>query len=236
MTTCIFIRTYRNDLPWLKYCLRSIAKFVSGVDQIVIAIPETDRSEIEKFGLTRERIVYVSDNSYLWQQYDKMISDTTTECDYILHVDSDNCFMRPFGMSEMFVDSKPWMLITPYSTFNPGEMPWQPITSKILGFVPEFETMRRLPLLYPRWLYGELRNHVTKVHGKSLRDYVSEQPGKNLSEFNALGSYAHKFHYEAFRWIDTTKVSELPPTAIKQYWSYHGVQEEHRKEMEAILA
>lgn len=237
MSVCMFIRTYRNDLDWLKYSLRSIAKFVSGLDEIVIAIPEHDREEIQKFGLTRERIVYVTpitDEGYRDQQYSKLMADTTTSCDFILHSDSDCIYHRPVHTDEFFQGGKPWMLMTPYEALG-DKVPWKPITEKAVGKPVAFEFMRRLPLIYPRWLYQIVRNHISRVHGVSLEQYIQDQPGRALSEFNILGAIAYELHRDAFRWLNTDK-DEMPPTCLKQFWSYSGVTPEIIEEMEKMLA
>ena len=38
MKTSIFIKSYKDDYKWLRYCLESIAKFVTGYEQIVVVI------------------------------------------------------------------------------------------------------------------------------------------------------------------------------------------------------
>ena len=37
MRKIIFIRSYHRDLEWLRYCLASINKFVTGFDGVVVA-------------------------------------------------------------------------------------------------------------------------------------------------------------------------------------------------------
>lgn len=235
MTTCIFIRTYLNDFQWLKYCLRSISKFISEIDQIVICVPNSDMGEILKFGLTRERIVFVDHNSYMWQQIDKTMADTATSCENILYIDSDCVAVREFSPRDMMFSEKPIVFITPYASFSPGEVPWQSITAKALGFEPEFETMRRFPFLYPRWLLSEFRAYIKSIHGRSITEYVCDQPDKHYSEFNAIGSYAHRFHHEKFHWINTL-TTPMPSLLVRQFWSYSGVTKEVAKEMETLLA
>ena len=77
---------------------------------------------------------------------------------------------------------------------------FQKPTDEALGFQSEYNFMRRMPLVYPLWLFKEVRNHIESVHGVSFIDYF-----KNLeccSEYNILGGYAYKYHRDKFHWID----------------------------------
>jgi hypothetical protein len=68
MQTDIFIRTYGKDLEWLKYCLRSVAKYCSGFRQIVIVIPKKDFPLISH--LTNEKVL--TENSIKCMQCKKI--------------------------------------------------------------------------------------------------------------------------------------------------------------------
>lgn len=237
MTTCLFIRSFRGDFEWLRYALRSIAKFVT-VHQIVIAVPRHDEIEVAKFGLTKERVILidpVTDDFYLDQQHSKLMADTVTSCDYILHSDSDCIWHTAFNPSMIMQDGKPVMLMTPYSKLPPS-VPWMAPTVKALGKPVEFEHMRRQPFLYPRWAYQAFRSHIQRLHGVSLGQYIKDQPYRGFSEYNAIGAFLFDQHHDKFHWIDTSVTVELPPTFLKQYWSHGGITEEIRTEMETFLA
>lgn len=235
MTTDIFIRSYARDFPWLAYCLKSINKFCSGFGNIIVVVPEQDRKAIEGFNLTREKVFYVKEtgkDSYLFQQAAKVHADLYSQADYVLYTDSDTCFNVPTTPASFFFDDKPVMLITPYHELGKA-VPWKPITEKALQFECPFETMRRLPWIYPRALLPLFREYMQKIHGKPVEEYIMEQPHHAFSEFNAMGSFAHQFHPDAFHYIETNKQA-LPPTVLKQNWSWGGITPEIRKELEEI--
>lgn len=233
MTIDIFIKTYRKDFRWLQYCLRSITKFVSGVRDVHIAVPQEDLADIQTWGLTREKIHAVREygRGYLFQQVIKMKADTFTDADHIMFVDSDCCFTGPFFPELMIKQSKIILMITPYESL-PADFPWQKPTEQALGFKCPFETMRRLPLLYPREVIKACREHVEKKHDTDIEDYIMSQPA--FSEFNVLGSYAYEKARDDFYVIDTSrdKWKDLP---LKQNWSHTEKWEESRTEMESIL-
>lgn len=235
MTTDIFIRSYQRDFPWLAYCLKSINKFCSGFGNIIVVVPEQDRKAIEGFNLTREKVFYVKEtgrDQYLGQQISKVYADQYSQADFCLFTDSDTCFNVPTTPASFFFDDKPVMLITPYHELGKA-VPWKPITEKALKFECPFETMRRLPWIYPRTLLPLFREYMQKIHGKPVEEYIMEQPHHAFSEFNAMGSFAHQFHPDAFHYIETNKQA-LPPTVLKQNWSWGGITPEIRKELEEI--
>lgn len=236
MTTSIFIRSYAGDFEWLKYALRSIQKFCSGFGQTVIVIPEEDEAALKAFGLTRE-IVYavpqIGKDGYLVQQVDKLNADRYCSSDLILYFDSDCVFTEPATPESFMRDGKPEMLITPYSTLPP-DFPWRKVTERALGFPCEFETMRRIPLIFPADLLHSIRGYFESHHGKTLANYIMTRPYREFSEFNVMGAWSLKFAPDRIRWLDTTK-EELPRKVATQFWSWGGITPEVRVQLEEAV-
>lgn len=239
----MFIRTYRNDISWLSYLLRSIKKFCSDYHEFIVACPISDLHHIGnllyvlRLDIPNMRIVVTENddgNGYMGQQFDKMNADTYSDADYIGYVDSDCIFTTPNTPNTWFVGNKIQYLITPYEVLG-NTVPWKGITEKALKFDCPFETMRRHPCVYPKDVIKHCREYIEKLHGKSLRTYIMEQPTGQFSEFNAMGSYALKMEPENFLFVDTTK-NPLPPEILKQRWSYGGVTSDIAAENEKILA
>jgi Family of unknown function (DUF6492) len=235
MNVDIFIRTYHKDLPWLKYCLKSIAKFCSGFNQIHITLPFKDYLEIKRWNLTREQVHQVKESGegYLAQQVSKLYADLYCKADYILYVDSDCHFTQPAKPEDYFIDGKPVMLITTYEELG-DQVPWQRITEKALKMKCPFETMRRLPLIYPRDLLPKFRAYMKAQHGMELEEYVMTQPHREFSEFNALGAWAYEFERDRFHWINTAEAETFPPSRLVQDWSWGGITKEKRLNLEEV--
>lgn len=233
MITDIFIKSYRKDFRWLQFCLRSISKFVTGIRDVHIVVPEQDLADIQTWGLTREKIHSVREygRGYNFQQVVKMKADTYTDAEHILFLDSDCCFTGPFFPDLMFKQSRIILLITPY-TEMPADFPWQGPTEKALGFPCKYETMRRLPLLYPRDVIKACREYVEKKQDTDIEDYIMSQPA--FSEFNVLGSYAYEKARDDFYVVDTSRdpFKNLP---VKQNWSHTEKWDQARTELESIL-
>lgn len=234
--TDIFIKTYGGDFEWLKYCLRSIQKFCTGFNEIILVCDEADKGGLEEFGLTRERVEYVplEFNGYLFQQWIKLNAHSYSESDYILFVDSDCVFTKPTTPNDFIKSGKPMILKTPYETI-PEVRFWKELTELTLKEKVEFEYMRRLPLLYRRDTLENCQKHVNELHEGGIKYFISQRPAHEFTEFNLIGAYAEKYEGDKYKFIDTTK-NELPETHIHQAWSWGKVSQSKRVELERILA
>lgn len=236
-TIDLFIRTYSGDAQWLPYCLRSIKKYCSGFSDLIIVTPESSRSVIEPIALEFGAKFFVcpqlNTDDYVGQQATKMMADTWCTSDAICFVDSDVIFCKKITPETIISDAGCIRTIkTSYSTI---ECPWQSITENAVGFPVEFEYMRRMPLTYNRDLLVFTRNHIEKTHGRTFQQFIKEVPGRNLSEFNILGAIADKFMPEKFSFIDSNK-DPLPELYAKQFWSWGGVSDEIKQQIEEILS
>lgn len=233
MTTDLFIRTYRNDLEWLTYALKSIHKYVTGYRNIIIAIPMDDVRLLSH--LTQEKVVGVHDldDGYLGQQLTKMQAWKLTDAEAIVFWDSDVVATRPIDVrTEYFKDGKIILYKTRYSSLNavnvPGGgvgCPWQPITAKAVGFTPEWEYMRRMPLVFMGATLRASEEFMETAHRTTLERYISAQPHRAFSEFNVLGALADFHKHPGYHFIDTESI-DMPPNAVDQQWSWGGLTNE----------
>lgn len=231
----IFIRTYKNDLPWLKYCLRSISKYVSGYNKIVICIPESQAHLLNDWNLTQEVVVTcpVYADDYLGQQISKLNADKYCESDYVLYVDSDCVFTRPFNCTELLNEDNPTMYKTDYNKVEDA-ICWKPITEQALNKKDiQFEYMRRLPLMYRSKTIADLREYMELIHGVPMAQYVTSQPLGAFSEFNALGAFADAFCNDKYEFKNTDEGVE--ENCLIQFWSWGGLTPEIKNQIEEIL-
>ncbi len=233
----VFIRTYRNDVKWLGYCLQGLKRVK--YDELVIVCPVEDRHIIypvikdytDKFFTTTEPC-----EGYIAQQLDKLNAFRYCTHDYILFVDSDVVFTQDVDIKYFLKDGKPFLLRTRYD-----EMPadhavqnWRWITEKMIGFKSDWEYMRRLPLLYLRETLVALHNAFPDVLEKALQKHSEfEPPRRAFTEFNYIGQFIERYHYEQYKLVDTKEW--LPEPIVKQFWSYSGLTQEEEKEIQEIL-
>lgn len=238
----IFIRTYPKDYPWLKHCLASIDKFCTGFRKIWIVSPED--APVGKDGsIIWKAMNDESEDGYLAQQITKLYADVITgyEPDYILHIDSDTLFTRPVTPVDFFhptgfsTEGKlQRKLIWYYTPYEKTKTPWKPITEKFLGEHVANEFMRRLPMMMPKFLYAKMREFCFALHHRIISEYVRTQPYREFSEFNALGAFAFSRHHDEFHWVNTEE-GTIPAPFARQFYSWGGITDEVKKEIEQIL-
>lgn len=229
MTHAIFIKSYRKDFEWLKYCLLSIRKHVTGFDDIVIVVPPGDVEECQKLAID-ERVVGKEEYGcgYLFQQMLKMNAHSFTHCDYIHYVDSDCIFFTPMNPMDYFENGKPWMYKTPYGNLGGAEV-WRECTRNAIGFDVEFEYMRRHGLVYHR----DTLLHIQEKY-PNINDYVMNQPARHFSEFNFMGAFADHYEPDNYIWKNT-ETSLFIPEKLKQFWSYSGCTDKEKEEIIKLI-
>ncbi len=244
MITDIFIRSYASDLPWVPYALRSLQKFVTGIRDIIISVPEEDLRGFKDLHLVKEilvpsRVPGSVMSGYLGQQCDKLRAHLYTDADTILFWDSDVLAVRRFSPDDLLINGKPRWLITPYAKLiksdGSPDVPWQPITEKAIGRPVEFEAMRCHPLMVPRTALIEFGIFMEQLHGMTLEQYIADQPNREFSEWNCIGMWAYYYAPEFFSFWNT-EVRGVPAPLVRQWWSWGGITPEIRSDIEKIIA
>jgi hypothetical protein len=222
----ILIRTYPGDFCWLWHCLSQIERHAKGFRRVHIVVPEGDAGPLGH--LTKEIIHECPryQDDYLGQQVTKMLADTFTDADIILHMDSDVMLTRDTSPEDLMEDGQVVLYHEPYEKTG---SPWQSVVAEILGWIPEHEFMRRHPFMYPRWLYGEVRRLIEQIHGMPFDRYVISRPHRSFSEFNVLGAVAWKYFHGRFVW----RLPENGQVHARQFWSWGGI-DAARAELEEL--
>jgi hypothetical protein len=247
MTTDIFICTYWKDAGWLEYCLRSVEKFAKGFRQTIVVYPIRDEGTLkplcDKFPFVLAVPVDEPEGrGHEFQNAVKTSCDTFSDADYFLHIDSDCLFTEEASPPDYMTDGVCDIVYAPYSellnSHGGSVVPWEKITTRALGVEVSIETMRRFPMMYPRWLYKWTRDRVAEVNHRPFMDYamlaVPIPPGwRGYSEFNALGCSAFYFHRDKFYFYATRNT--LKPAKVTQFWSHSGLTDDERKQLETIL-
>lgn len=243
----VLIASYKKDFVWLQYCLWTLHKFSRGFLPPVISVSSRDAHEAGIIARNHYpgATVVVKDGppdlGNLRAQVSMMLGDEMCpEADYVWLVGSDCVVSRDFSPSPFFRNEKPVMLVNSYELLlkhAPGIEPWRVGTEQALGWKPEFEYMRRLPLMYPRELFPRVRGHVSNLHRLPFEEYVyrvgayaqasNRSDAANFSESNVLGAFADRFMHDAYEWVNLDsdyagEMSKLPNPMI-QFWSHGGL-------------
>lgn len=239
--TDIFIVSFRRDVEFTNYCLRSIAKFAEGFHRVVLLVPKTDAdlftndclkpelirlfNDDDKPSLYLKTFDQVPDKGMLHHEAMICSADMFCNADYILHMDADCVFKEPVTPDDYFVNGKPVLLKESFDRLEANCRFWQQAVEKALGFKPQYETMRRHPAVHPRWLYAKVREAVEKHTGKPFVDYVLSCQNhfpQGFAEFPTLGAWALQYAPDAHHWIDRDTQPE-PPHKLRQFWTHGGV-------------
>lgn len=228
MKSCIFIKTWINDLPWLKYCLRSIATYYSAPEIILVADRDC-KPTLDSWNTQATTIHYVPNhrNGYIQQQAIKLQAHKYTDAELILYVDSDTIFIKPTTINDFLVNGLIRLLCEPYSKLPPN-VPWRAITEQTLGFDVPLEYMRCFPILHHR----ETLECIERDY-PTLQDTLYRMKSRAFSEFNVMGAYAASYSDKyLLHNLDT-----LPPpeNCAKQFWSWGGLTEEIEQEIKDYL-
>jgi hypothetical protein len=234
----IFIRSYAKDLPWLQYCLRSITKFCTGHDAVVVVVPDRDVHAFRAVGIDAKGCGNPNPaTDYLGQQVTKLHADEFCGAGdpWIIYTDSDCIFTAPVTMDHFFRDGKPISLHTPYAMLpKPPAMPWKALTERCLGFVCHDERMRRQGAVYQASELAEFRAWFLANRGETIDAYVGKLKHHDFSEFNCMGMWLWRFKHGTRCWI-RTDVDPIPPLPLRQGYSWDGIDKD-RATIEKLLA
>lgn len=225
----ILIVSYAKDLPYLRWCLESIKKFATDFSGVTLVVPSVEIGDFKDFAQETNwklRVYNRTEDKRKWHlaaQVEKCLADQhCPDADFILHTDSDCIFTEPVTPDDYFVNGKPVMVIEAYSRLKGN--PWQSIVRKALGWLPEYETMRRHPQVNPVGIYADVRQRVERVNRMRFADWVLMQKGDfpfGFTEHNTIGAVALRDlrWRTAYHWIDAGK--ETPPKEkLLQFWSH----------------
>lgn len=238
MNVQIFIPSFRRDIEYLSYCLRSLQKFSTSFAAIVVDVPREDvpmfRTLCEAHGaILKSHTGETKENGHLVQQIVKMHADELCKgADYVLFLDSDCVVTEPITPLDYLIpndefEHMPVLCHKPWTKSRKDEVKcWRAVTERALGIKCPQNTMVRHPAVHYVGILEAVRKHVSELHGMSFDSYVlaqqSDPPGSfppRFSEFNCIGSFALEFYPERYHWIDVSKEEE-PKAKIRQAWSH----------------
>lgn len=219
----ILIVSYKKDIQWLEYNLRSIDKFARWFHGVTLVVPASEYDDFIPLANKHDCTLKAHQLAgHLGAQTQKCLADVNCQdVDYVLHSDSDCVFTEPVTPEDYFVDGKPVMLMEPFALLKGN--PWQPEVERALGCKVDKEFMRRHPQVNPVGVYPEMRRHIEGVHNRPFIDYVMAQKPTYVwgyTEHVTIGAFAFMSHWnDKYHWIDVSK-SERPKDKLTQHWSY----------------
>lgn len=238
MTHTLFIRTVKKDFPYLEYCLRSIGKFATGFETLLL-VPNRDAGPLRDFvgekGLCLDGVRVHEINEWpgkgmLHGMFCVMNADHyCPNSDFIFHIDSDCVFEKPVSPETFMVNGKPLLRFEYFDSIirrHGGIEKWRVAVEKMLPFSVPWECMRSHPEVYHRGLYAVTRHLVEQKMKQPLLQIfqnAQNQFPQDIVEFPALGAVAMQVFphlYEPFNMASQAN-PDLADWPIQQFWS-HG--------------
>lgn len=234
----LFLVSFRRDLEFTQYCLRTVDKFVTGFNKLILLVPKVDEVFFAEIAKPFPFVVLKAFDEVPGKgmvHHEAMVCSADQFCasDYIVHIDSDCAFKELVNIEqEYFRDGKPIMLKERFDLLPAEVRPWQVAVEKALGFTPVYETMRRHPAVHPRWLYPKVREAIEKHTGKPFLEYVLSCENKfpqGFAEFPTLGAWALRYDPGAHYWMEP-QVDGRPTDKLRQFWTHGSVDMLYKEE------
>jgi hypothetical protein len=253
MKMSLLMVTFRKDLEFTVYAMRSVEKFATGFFDKIVVVPELDvavfKAPAQKYGW---RVVGFDERpgcGMLHHMVKILEADLICDgADYVLHMDADCLFTAPVTPADYLKDDKPIVLRQRYEEFrnSSSRYSWKTCVRNATGIDPEWETMCRHPSVYRTDLYPVVRDMITQHTVQDWAEYIlgcrNVYP-QTFAEFPTLGAVAIHCHADKYAWCDVSH-DLIPESKMTAYWSHGGlemVNDRHpgrtaRQAMEAVLA
>ncbi len=257
MNVTLNYTTFARDIEWLRYSLESFKKYCTGFSGVTIVVPTWDVDKFIQFERYSTPDCPILIKNFLEYPGKGFVHHLAMKCyadvfsplsTHIVHMDPDCLFIKETTPNDYFHGGLPVLVIEPYSalqgqpkgSFEWNRGCWKATTEAALKFDCTHETMCRHPAIHHSWLYKAMRDYIEDVHVTPFYDFVIKQKNsfpQGFGEFNTLGSYALKFHPDAYHFIDREDKGEKgdPEPHITQMWSYEGAHKSLDK-IKKILA
>ena len=231
-----FVASYNRDFQWLRCLLKSLLRHGDGWAAPVVCTDRKDAAgaaviAAQEFPGSSVVVLDPKPNGcgYLRAQCAMMSCDLLADGDYFWLFGSDTVLTARLSPLDLWSHdyARPVMPYTPHSSLGRITEHWKRGVEAALGFEPENEFMRRLPLPYPRTLYPRVREALQQRHGMEWDSYVySTAAGRNgyqstFSESNVLGAYAWQHMHSIYAWVNTDEFNPYQPP-LYQFWSHGG--------------
>lgn len=213
-TVDIFYKSYHKDYKWLYYSLQSLTLNVTGYNNVIILIPESEKELFDTRNLPERTLVhYVEEygRGYMFQQWCKINAPKYSYAEFIMFADSDCIFDHKIDLQEFVKTNKPEILYTDWSKVGDA-MCWKQPTEDLMGEVVEWEFMRRNCLIYHRSTLLNLNQWKPDIEQIIMAS-------DRFSEFNLIGAYAFKKERDKYTFVNTDNWEFTQPKA-EQLWSH----------------
>jgi hypothetical protein len=245
--TSLFIKSWREDIRWLRYCLRFLEKNWREHSDVVIALDPDCREAIDTddYDLDLRRVtVEPWPDGYSHAMFVKACADKYCQGEAIILLDSDTMLLEPTDAGYFFDELPiiPWILYAEHQTMYPHS-PWQKVTEKVMQVRTDRHFMPCMPILYWVSTFSGLRHYVVGKHKAKIFEEVifsdvpfdpanfAEHP-ISFCDYDCLGLYASIYEPEKYVF---RHAEQLKPNPFKQFHSWSEWNDETPRILEHCL-
>lgn len=258
MSTALFTVGWDGDAEFFSFLCCSIRKFATGFGQHTIVFDPAQAYMLDvanQYPEVRQVHVPEREPGHAHQMAIKLQADQFVgPCDAIIFMDCDTHFSSPVTPADFFVNGKPRLVFMDWEAVEKKyhHIPWRAGTSALLGWRVDKETMRSSSVIYLPQTVRATREHIEGRYRQPIGDVMAgpdawdyhpaqswfpRQPlsGKpRASEFNLLGNFALRHHYDGYYLHDLER-ENYNGGPVRQFWSHAGVTAEIREYFDRLL-
>ena len=247
----IVYKTYGADLPWIKYSLLSINKFVSNYDSIIIychdqAINQLDLI-LKEINMINIRVIPVTYDfhGYIKAGVVKCLSykDVTTK--YIIIIDSDNIFTDYLNLNKLIRDDGKIEWTYSEKTIDssgPEWTVWKKAYEDMTKTIQNVHYMANgFPFVFTRNSLEEAEHKFKYIHNMDYSEFCSKRLSlfdvkisdnirgrfpllaNSFNEFEWLGYYCKNFSSDYIFSNNISSRRKEVSGKLIQYWSHGGI-------------
>lgn len=206
--THILIVTFKRDMDFLRYCLKSIEKHASGFSGVTIAVPSSERGLYN--WVKHASVVYFDETPGKGMLHHEIMvcraDELCPNAGAILHVDADCMFWSKVTPADYLPGGKPLLVRERYASLrNTNRLIWQKCVENAIGVRPEYECMVRHPQIHLREVYAKTRELVAQHNEMPFDQYVlscNNAFPQGFAEFPLLGAVAIAHFRERYECVD----------------------------------
>ena len=234
----VLLRTYRDDMAMAALALKSARLHIPHALEYVAVVPDTDFDIANQTLPSFVKLIgepHLIERGDVQQKYTKLMADTYTKGDYVMHLDSDVLFYRPVLYKDVFVMGKPILDFSSYEELkDTGVASWQQGMEYTLGHKVPYEFSRSNDHVYPRSVYKPARDYLENRFNTTVVEFLKTRVGKVpkkctyetgchrlFSDFNYLGAFMYWNMEEAVSW---NYIGSNPDPSIKQFPLLHVIR------------
>lgn len=233
MNCSIFIKTWKADLCWLKYCVRFLEKnWKESSTELVIVADKDCADELAEEQLPLDGKIHFCEpwrDGYSHAMYIKACADEYCHSDHILLLDSDAMLQVPGDLGAFIIGKRPviaWVSYPEHLRKHPMS-PWQRVTERIMQMKPWQHFVERMPVLYFADTLKRMRQFVSAQWGgipfeTLVRSDVEFDYEKFLHhpisfvDYDVISFYASLYEGDQYAFRHTSELGKSPFT------SYHS--------------